>query len=276
MLADGVGFEPTDACTSPVFKTGALNRSATHPSGACQGAARSFQDPCRSGDRSTSVRAAVSSIDALDYSRGPAQPARRYRRSDSRRARHLFPRRHARLRSIGGDYSVGLYPNDNSSRRRTQDCAAERSSGDAKLDLYTCAIILKRAKFEPAKWVDGSPAYAIVRAPVTWAVAGEPSESEVEKAYPPDMTLTVNQLPAGAGKRVKLGLMLAVNESGRIVGCDQRLPPSRDVHARTFPELLPIACQQLTGRFTALAAKDGSGMAVRSVQTASVVFSTGA
>ena len=31
-LADGVGFEPTDACTSPVFKTGALNRSATHPS----------------------------------------------------------------------------------------------------------------------------------------------------------------------------------------------------------------------------------------------------
>ena len=31
-LADGVGFEPTDACTSPVFKTGALNHSATHPS----------------------------------------------------------------------------------------------------------------------------------------------------------------------------------------------------------------------------------------------------
>ena len=30
-MADGVGFEPTDACTSPVFKTGALNRSATHP-----------------------------------------------------------------------------------------------------------------------------------------------------------------------------------------------------------------------------------------------------
>src|SRR4051794_12929942 len=34
-LADGVGFEPTDACTSPVFKTGALNRSATHPAGCC-------------------------------------------------------------------------------------------------------------------------------------------------------------------------------------------------------------------------------------------------
>jgi hypothetical protein len=157
-----------------------------------------------------------------------------------------------------------------------QDCAAERGSGDAKLDLYTCAIILKRAKFEPAKWVDGSPAYAIVRAPVTWAVDGEPSESEVEKAYPPDMALTVNQLPAAAGKRVELSLMLAVNESGQIVGCDQRLPASRDVHVKTFPKLLPIACQQMTSKFTALPAKDRSGKAVRSVQTASVVFITGA
>ena len=44
-MADGVGFEPTDACTSPVFKTGALNRSATHPSLPCQSAGRGFQDP---------------------------------------------------------------------------------------------------------------------------------------------------------------------------------------------------------------------------------------
>ena len=29
--ADGVGFEPTDACTSPVFKTGAFDHSATRP-----------------------------------------------------------------------------------------------------------------------------------------------------------------------------------------------------------------------------------------------------
>lgn len=30
-LADGVGFEPTDAFTSAVFKTAALGRSATRP-----------------------------------------------------------------------------------------------------------------------------------------------------------------------------------------------------------------------------------------------------
>ena len=30
-LAEGVGFEPTDGCPSPVFKTGAFDRSATLP-----------------------------------------------------------------------------------------------------------------------------------------------------------------------------------------------------------------------------------------------------
>ena len=33
-VAEEVGFEPTDGCPSPVFKTGALNRSATLPPGA--------------------------------------------------------------------------------------------------------------------------------------------------------------------------------------------------------------------------------------------------
>ena len=30
-MAERVGFEPTDACTSPVFKTGAFNHSAISP-----------------------------------------------------------------------------------------------------------------------------------------------------------------------------------------------------------------------------------------------------
>ena len=30
-MAEGVGFEPTDALTSPVFKTGAFDHSATLP-----------------------------------------------------------------------------------------------------------------------------------------------------------------------------------------------------------------------------------------------------
>ena len=32
-LAEGEGFEPPNACTSPVFKTGAINHSANPPDG---------------------------------------------------------------------------------------------------------------------------------------------------------------------------------------------------------------------------------------------------
>ena len=34
-MAERVGFEPTDACASPVFKTGSFNRSDISPS--CEG-----------------------------------------------------------------------------------------------------------------------------------------------------------------------------------------------------------------------------------------------
>src|SRR5262245_48298994 len=79
-----------------------------------------------------------------------------------------------------------------------QDCAVERPSGDGQLDATTCRIFSKRArKFQPAKWVDGSAAYGVIRVPVTWAIGGEPSKHDLELAYPPDMELTVNRLPPG-------------------------------------------------------------------------------
>ena len=48
VLAEGVGFEPTDGLPSPVFKTGAFSRSATPPGSAAAIAttlaARSLRD----------------------------------------------------------------------------------------------------------------------------------------------------------------------------------------------------------------------------------------
>ena len=157
----------------------------------------------------------------------------------------------------------------------TQDCTVEGGSGDAKLDAYTCSIILQRAKFQPAKWVDGSPAYAVLRVPVTWSIGGPASNRELQKAYPPDLDLSVTRLPAGADRRTSLALMIAVDENGRVVGCKQRPKVSRRDHTKTFPELVPIACEHMMNKFTAIPAKDASGKRVRSVQIASVAFSTG-
>lgn len=155
-----------------------------------------------------------------------------------------------------------------------QDCAVERGSGDPKLDAYTCSIIVRRAKLTPGSWLDGSSAYAVVRVPVTWVIGVQPSKDEVERAYPADMSLRVDRLPNGANKRSTIvALVIAVDESGRVVGCSERPKDARWDHTKRFPELIPIACQRMTSEFTAIPAKDGSGKPVRSVQNATVEFS---
>jgi hypothetical protein len=158
---------------------------------------------------------------------------------------------------------------------KQQDCAVERGSGDAKLDALTCLIIRKRAKFQAAKWLDGSPAYGVLRVPITWAIGSPPSKDEYRKAYPADMELTVNRLPAGAHRRADVSLSIAVDESGRVVGCSERPPVSPHDHAKRFPQLVLVACQQMTSGFTAVPAKDSAGKPVRSVQNAAVAFSIG-
>lgn len=157
---------------------------------------------------------------------------------------------------------------------KVQDCAAERSGGDAKLDAWTCAIILRRAKFQPATWIDGSPAFGVLRVPVTWAIGSPPSQSETAKAYPPDIDMTVNQLPKGAKPPVSVALMIAVDESGKVVSCRERLPTWKAAHAKSYPALVSIACEQMVSHFTAAPAKDTAGKSVRSVQSATVSFTT--
>jgi TonB family protein len=99
-----------------------------------------------------------------------------------------------------------------------QDCTIERPSGDPKLDTLSCAIILKRAKFEPAKWIDGTPVYGVYRSNFSWTVGRAPSEKELEKAYPADMELTANMLQPSAGATAKVPVQIAVDEDGRVLG----------------------------------------------------------
>lgn len=157
---------------------------------------------------------------------------------------------------------------------KVQDCGWERTSGDAKLDALTCAIILKRARFGPSKWVDGTPAYAILRTGISWSIGGPASEKELRKAYPPDIELFLNQLPVDAPALTTLLLIVAVDENGRVAGCDAP-PPMRAPRKKKFPELVSIACEQMAKQYIAIPAKDAAGHPVRSVQTASVAFSRG-
>ena len=156
-----------------------------------------------------------------------------------------------------------------------EGCVAEHSSGDPKLDAYTCALIVRRAKFLPARWADGTAAYGVIRAPVRWQVTSNPgsgagrSTSEV-----PDLELSVNQLPKGAPSVVPLMLQIEADDKGHPLSCAEWAPLADD-HSKHFPELVPIACQQATASLTLFPPLDASGKAVRSVQTVSADFKLG-
>jgi hypothetical protein len=156
---------------------------------------------------------------------------------------------------------------------RIQNCVAETSSGDPRLDAYTCALIVKRAKFLPARWVDGSAAYGVIRMPVRWTV-GDGPPPEGGKSNVPDLDLSVNHLPKGALSMVAVTLEIAADEKGRPLTCAEWPQPPND-HGKHFPELVPIACQEARASLVLSPPLDASGKPARSIQSVSVHFKLG-
>jgi hypothetical protein len=154
-----------------------------------------------------------------------------------------------------------------------QGCVAEGKSGEPKLDAYTCGLIVRRAKFSPASWTDGSPAYGIIRAPVNWVVTYHPqSYEQMLQSSIPDLEVTVSRLPAAAHQIAEAYVEVAADESGHPVACAEYQPMGKTVDEHRFPELVPIACDQVMKTYAVLPATDDSGKAVRSVQNVVVRF----
>ena len=159
---------------------------------------------------------------------------------------------------------------------KTQDCTVEGGgSGDAQLDAYTCAIIMRRARFAPARWADGSPTYGVVRVSVNWTPRGPLTKPEESMAHPVDANLSVTRLPVGADRQTTLRLMIAVDETGRVLECDAARPSLQSDNGVKFPDLVPVACDFLVNQYHAIPAKDATGKSVSSVQTAIVRLSAG-
>jgi hypothetical protein len=146
-------------------------------------------------------------------------------------------------------------------------CDVEGPSGDPKADLLTCAIIVKRGKFQPARDVDGNPVYGVYRETVIWAVVG-PADA-ADDAPIADLQLTVSKLPKGVKSPATVRLMFVVDQSGQISNCVAE--PTPDIPSANR-QLAGLACQQLIKSYTATPAKDAQSTGVLSVQDAAVVF----
>jgi hypothetical protein len=153
-----------------------------------------------------------------------------------------------------------------------QSCVTELSSGDTKLDAYTCGLIVERARFRPATWTDGSPAYGVIRLPVSWVITNAPlPDDAMLESITPDLDISVNRLPKGAHRIAGVELQVAADEMGHALSCTEYRPVKND-HQPHFPELIPLACQQVTSSLPLSPPIDVSGKPVRSIQTVSVHF----
>ena len=152
-----------------------------------------------------------------------------------------------------------------------QSCVPEATSGDAKLDAYTCAIIVKRAKFQPATW-DGSPTYGVIRVTAWWVFGPPVSKQASMKAIVADIDLSVDRLPKGADSMALTRLQVGADEKGRALSCAEVPPTDKTAAKDHLPELVPVACQQVLANLTLIPPVDDVGKPARSVQTVMVRF----
>lgn len=151
---------------------------------------------------------------------------------------------------------------------RIQDCEAEYTSGIEGLDVFTCKLIKRRAKYAPAPAQNGTPSYAVYRTSVRWVVT-----SFARPGPPPsvaDLTLTVNQLPAGLKSPAYVNVKFDVDERGVASSCSAegalRRNNSDDL------QLVQVACGEVLKSYKPKPAKNEQGTPVPSVQDALVAF----
>ena len=138
----------------------------------------------------------------------------------------------------------------------------------------TCDLIKKRARFQAARWTDGSPVTGVYNTTVAWILSTMAFYDPMKppKGHNADLDISVEQLPPGVKSPSLVRAMFAVDGSGNISSCTSEASDNF-VEAENDSALVPIACDQLLKTFKPLSFKDSSGKAISSVQDALVRFS---
>lgn len=143
-------------------------------------------------------------------------------------------------------------------------CDVEQSSGNATVDSATCRIMLTKTAFEPARGPDGSALFGVVRQVVIWAPYGalhlDPRGS---------FKFEVARLPHGFRLPYAVQVAFAVDEQGHISSC-LRQPVPGEIGWNT--DVVRLACERLLDGRTVAPATNDAGVAVPSIQDASVLF----
>lgn len=146
-------------------------------------------------------------------------------------------------------------------------CRVETPSSSPKMDALACAVILKRGRFEPARWGDGAAVPGVYRRPVTYKVFGDSHDRFS------DIELQVAKLPDNE-KATFVTVAFASDPNGKIGECLGARSATRSKPDN--PALVAIACQAVQSDWKPFTVLDADGKQSRSVQNAIVKFTSDA
>jgi hypothetical protein len=145
-------------------------------------------------------------------------------------------------------------------------CRVETASPSPKMDALACAIILKRGRFEPARWMDGTAVPGVYRWPVTFMIFGDSYDRFS------DIELQVGHLPEKK-KAEFVTVAFSSDPNGRIDECVVARPV-RSQEKPANPQLVAIACKAVQADWKPFTVLGKDGKPSRSVQNAIVKFTT--
>lgn len=147
---------------------------------------------------------------------------------------------------------------------RVHRCEIEQSSGNPRIDQYTCDLTRRRAQFRPARGADGTETYGVYRVPVVWTL------KRPKLPVARDVTLVAKPRPRGLRLPATVRLIFAVDSAGKISNCTGSPPGlGREVNE---PRLIPMACDALLKGYVTRPASDDAGRPVPSIQNGSVLI----
>lgn len=150
---------------------------------------------------------------------------------------------------------------------KLRECEIERSSGDRKVDAYTCLLVKRRGKYFAARNENGEPTFGVHRETVQWWTG----EEAMPKGSFTDIELSVIELPKGVKSPALVQVMFAVDAQGEISSCALG-PEAGEEYDERGPPLAQAACESIRANFKASPVRDGAGNFVPSIQNGTVRF----
>jgi hypothetical protein len=144
-------------------------------------------------------------------------------------------------------------------------CRIETPSTSPKVDALACGLILKRGRFEPARWTDGSSVPGIYRWVISFSLEGD--------TFDPlsDIEIGVERLPSGEKSPAYVQVTFATDAEGKIRECVGG-PAIRKKSPN--PLLVSAACSAVKAEWKPFTVLGSDGKPSRSVQNVIVKFTT--